>query len=58
MWLNIDALKTRNLDEKKGTLVVDDQEFNHDKYEVLKCTNEHGAFLKLVPKCGFKLADF
>ena len=61
MWLNIDGMKDTVLTmqtEKTGTLDTDDTVFNSSTYEVLRCSNENGAYLKLVPKSGFKLAEF
>lgn len=58
MWLNINGLKTAKLNSKETELEVDDDEFNSSNYEVLKCSNENGAYLKLVPKCEFKEAAF
>ena len=58
MWLNMDSVSTGKLTNKDAVLEVEDTEFNPDKFEVLKCTNEHGQFLKHVPKTAFKLAEF
>lgn len=58
MWLGKDALPTAKLVSNDTALEVDDEQFNPTKFDVLRCTNEHGAYLKLVPKTGFKLADF
>lgn len=58
MWLNMDSVSTGKLTNKDTVLEVEDTEFNPDKFEVLKCSNEKGQYLKLVPKTGFKLAEF
>ena len=58
MWLNTNGMSTAKLNSKGTELEVDDSEFSSDKYEVLRCSNEHGQYLKLVPKSDFKLADF
>lgn len=57
-WLNIANLVVAKLNSKGTELEVDDEEFNPSKFEVLKCSNENGQYLKLVPVNGFRLADF
>ena len=58
MWLNVASVAGAKLVNKDTQLETDDTVFNGDKLEVLKCSNEHGAYLKLVPKTAFKLAAF
>ena len=58
MWLNLANLPNAKLNSKGTELEVEDTEFNSDKFEVLKCANENGQYLKLVPKSGFRLAEF
>ena len=57
-WLALTGMKTAKLNDKETEIELDDTEFNTSTYEVLQAYNEHGKFLKLMPKCTFKEAAF